>query len=117
MIGDKLYIYNILESIKLIEEYIRKISFEEFSKSRLLKDAVSKRFEEIGENAKNVSNKTKKKYPKINWKEIIENRNFLSHAYRFVNNERLWNTIKKDLPLIKKQMEKIKENLEKCSLD
>ena len=108
---DKLYIYNILESINLIKEYTKKNSLKTFSNSRLIKDAVSKRFEEIGENAKNISEKTKKKYSKINWKEIVENRNFLSHAYKFVNNERLWNAIKNNLPVLKKPIQKIKEEL------
>ncbi len=106
---DKLYIYNILESINLIEEYVKKISFEKFSNSALLKDAVSKRFEEIGENAKKISNNVKRKYPTIRWKEIIENRNFLSHAYKFVNSERIWNTIKDNLPKLKKEIETIKD--------
>jgi len=84
---------------------------KEFSKSELTKDAVSKRFEEIGENARNISIKTKKNYPKVPWKELVENRNFLSHAYRFMNDERLWNAIKKNLPELKKQMKKIMEDL------
>lgn len=112
MISDLLYIHNILESINLIESYIKEKSFKEFSESELIIDAVSKRLEEIGENAKKVSDRTKKKYKEVKWAEFIENRNFLTHVYQLVNKKRLWLIIKKDLIVLKRQIQKIKKELE-----
>jgi len=111
MIYDLFYVNNILESIKLIEDYTRKISFQGFVKSKITKDAVCKRLEEIGENAKKISNKIKDKSKEIKWEEFIENRNFLTHVYQLVNNKRLWIIIKEDLPVLKKNILKIKKEL------
>jgi len=112
MRSDLLYIHNILESINLIESYIKGKSFKEFTDSELIIDAISKRLEEIGENARKVSDKTKKKYKEVKWAEFIENRNFLTHVYQLVNKKRLWLIIKKDLSILKKQIQKIKTELE-----
>lgn len=108
---DLLYIENILKSIELIEDYTKKISFQKFAKSNIIKDAVCKRLEEIGENARKISKKIQDKNKQIKWKEFIENRNFLTHVYQLVNNKKLWIIIKEDIPLLKKEIENIKQEL------
>lgn len=103
---DLLYLENILESIKIIESYISKKSFGDFKKSKMMKDAVSKRLEEIGENCRRVSKETKEKNKEIEWEGFIENRNFLTHVYHLVNEKRLWVLLKDELPVLKKQIKK-----------
>ncbi len=104
---DQIYLYNIIESIKIIENYVSRISEKKFRESKLIQDAVSKRLEEIGENAKKVSKKIKIENKKIPWEEYISIRNFLTHVYQMLNVSRLWKIIKKDLPVLKKEINKI----------
>ena len=59
---------------------------------------------------KKISSRTKDKYPKIDWRAFVEARNFLTHVYQMINPEKLWGILKKDIPILKKQ---IKEILEK----
>ncbi len=47
-----LFLEDILNSIKLIEEYIGTLEFKEFKQSRMVVDAVIRNFEIIGEAAK-----------------------------------------------------------------
>ena len=61
----------------------------------------------IGEAAKNVSLKTKNEYPEIEWKKIAGTRDVLIHAYFSVDLDLVWTIIKKDLKILKKQIEKI----------
>lgn len=104
---EELYLYNILESIKIIEKHMSKVSFSKFMDSTIIQDAVSKRLEEIGENARKISEKVRKKHKEVEWEEYISTRNFLTHVYQMLNVTRLWKIIKKDLPKLKKQINKI----------
>jgi uncharacterized protein with HEPN domain len=52
----KLYLKDILDSVKNIREYTRGLTFEEFCSKRIVIDAVVRNFEIIGEAAKNISN-------------------------------------------------------------
>ncbi|MFQ5532183.1 MAG: DUF86 domain-containing protein, partial [Candidatus Nanoarchaeia archaeon] len=48
----------------------------------------------------------------VPWKEIAGFRDVLVHAYFGVILERVWNILKKDLPILKTQILKIKKDLE-----
>jgi len=104
---DELYLTNILSSIKLIEEYVKSKKLKDIAKSNLLRDAVSKQLEEIGESIKKISSKLKKKYNEVEWEAFVETRNFLTHVYQLVNVKRLWMIVKKDIPILKKQIKEI----------
>jgi uncharacterized protein with HEPN domain len=101
---DLLYLKNILFSINLIEDYLKNKNIEDFKKSILLRDAVCKRIEEIGESIKKISSAIKKKYPQIEWEVFLETRNFLTHVYQMVNVNKLWNVLQKEIPKLKKEI-------------
>ncbi|MDD5651506.1 MAG: DUF86 domain-containing protein [Candidatus Nanoarchaeia archaeon] len=102
-----LFIEDIIKSIKNIENFTKGINKEKFLKDELRQSAVIRQLEIIGEAAKNVPDSFREKYPKIPWKEISGFRDILSHAYFGVSIERVWNIIEKDLPTLKKEIEKI----------
>ena len=107
-----LFIEDILENILLIEKSIENLSKTKFITNKLLTDATVRRLEIIGEAAKNIPEKVKTKYPEIEWKKIAGTRDTIIHAYFSVDLDIVWNIIKKDLPKLKRQMEKIKEEIE-----
>ena len=49
-----LYLNDILESIEHIQQYINTLTFEEFTKSNMVVDAVIRNFEIIGEASAHV---------------------------------------------------------------
>jgi len=104
---DLLYLSNILESTNLIRKYLSAKKIGDLRNSVLLRDAVSKRIEEIGENIRKISLRIKRSYPEIDWIAFVETRNFLTHVYQMVNVERLWGILKRDIPLLEKQIKKI----------
>ena len=105
-----LFIDDILESIKNIEEFTKNLNKEKFSKDNLRQSAVIRQLEIIGEATKNVPISFREKYPNIPWKDMAGLRDILSHAYFGVDISRVWNVITKDLPNIKIKIEKIKLN-------
>jgi|SRR3989344_6261527 len=103
------FIDDILNYIILIEESIKNLNEKEFKSDKLLIDATVRRFEIIGEAAKNISDKTKKRYHEVEWRKIAGFRDVMIHAYFVVDLGRVWKVIKNDLPGLKKKMMEIKK--------
>jgi len=100
----RVYLEDIAASIDLILEYTTGIGQAEFFRATKLQDAVSRRLEIIGEAAKTIPLGFKEKHPKIPWKEMAGIRDVLIHEYSGVSWQRVWNTIKNDLPLLSNQV-------------
>jgi uncharacterized protein with HEPN domain len=103
-----LFIQDILENIKDIESFSKGLTEKEFETNKLKQNAIIRSLEVIGEAVKNIPEDFRKKYPAIPWKDIARFRDILSHSYFGVNMDRVWNIIEKDLPNLKKGMEKMK---------
>lgn len=101
------FIKHIQESIEQIEKYTQGLSYGEFCASQQIQDAVVRRFEIIGEAMKNIPEGFKKQHHEIAWREISSMRDILIHEYFGVNMEIVWDTAKKDIPKLKKQIVKL----------
>lgn len=99
-----LYITDMLESSKKIRKFIRGMTFVEFKKDERTLDAVIRNLEVIGEAAYNLPKEFKKKHSDIPWLDISDMRNKLIHEYFGVDNEILWETASKDLPVLMKKL-------------
>ena len=66
--------------------------------SDLLRHAVVRALEVIGEAVKNLPNELLEKYPQIEWKRVKGMRDRLAHAYFGVDYELLWKVVKEELP-------------------
>lgn len=105
--GDIVRFRHILEAILKTEGALENVSFESFASDYKIHDLVARELEIIGEAVKNVSEKTKKEIPKIEWQKIADLRNFLAHEYFRLSFDVLWRICQKDLPILKKEIEKI----------
>ncbi|SRR3989338_10717466 len=104
-----IFLEHILESINDIESFSHDVSKEELGKNREKLNAIVRSIEIIGEAAKNIPNPFKKEHPKVAWKEIVGVRDVLIHHYFGIDLNILWEIIKKDIPILKKQVLEIKE--------
>lgn len=103
-----LYLDDIKDSIKKIEDFTNSLSFQKFRKADLIIDAVVRNMEIIGEAAKNIPDSVKEKNENIPWNEISGMRNRIIHEYFNVDLEILWKAVQEDIPELKKQINKIK---------
>lgn len=108
-----LFLDDILENILLIEDSIRNLSKNEFIIDKLIVDATVRRLEIIGEAVKNIPKSFREKYPYIPWNKIAGMRDIIIHGYFRVDLNAVWNATKKDLPNLRKQIKKIKKEIEK----
>ncbi|PTR00056.1 uncharacterized protein with HEPN domain [Mucilaginibacter yixingensis] len=106
---DKVYIEDIIESINLIEKYTQGITEYQFSNDIQLQDAVTRRFEIIGEASSKISEAIKAKYPATQWKLMKLMRNKLIHEYFGVSAQTIFATVMADLPVLKAQLVHLKQ--------
>jgi len=105
----KAYLYDIVDSIGAIEEYIDAQNKENLLTERRLQDLVVRRLQIIGEAANRISEEIQTSHPEIPWQKIKGLRNVVIHDYAEIDFELVWNVIKKDLPELKDNAKKIME--------
>jgi len=79
--------------------------------NKMVRDAVVRQFEIIGEATKRLSQKVKDLNPDLPWRDIEGMRNKLIHEYFGVNMTVVWKTVESDLPILKKAAEQVLESL------
>jgi len=104
----KLFINDIKESVKQIEEYLKGISKEQFIENRMLQDAIVRRLEIIGEASKNIPPALREKNKQVSWSELSQFRNLMAHSYYEVSLTKIWDTLTKRIPGIKESLKNIK---------
>lgn len=104
---DLIFLEHILDSINAVENFSEDISKEDLISNRLIRSAIVRELEVIGEAAKSLSINFKKTYNKIPWKEIIGTRDKMIHHYFGINIDMVWDIIKKDSPELKKEIKRI----------
>jgi uncharacterized protein with HEPN domain len=106
----KLLLEDILECIQKINDYTKGMVFENFSQDEKTQDAVVRNLEIIGEAANNISKAFRKKYPNIEWHQIIGMRHRIIHDYFGVDENIIWFVVQNDLIPLKTEIEKILES-------
>lgn len=104
-----LFVEDILESIGLIEEYVKGMEFNDFQQDRKTIDAVVRNFTIIGEASKYIPDNIKVQFTQVDWKGIQGFRNRIAHEYFGISLSIVWDIITKELPSLKKQMKEILE--------
>ena len=106
-----LYLSDILKAFEAVENFVEDQSFEDFKKDDKTSSAVIRKFEIIGEAAKQVPEIVRQKYPAVPWKEMAGMRDKLIHFYFGVNYDLLWQTIVNRIPQIKPVIGQILKDL------
>lgn len=104
---DSIYIEHIMIGLSKIEKYTLTMNQDQFFDSDMVQDAVIRQLQVIGEASKKISYKCKANNPEIPWKDMAGMRDKLIHDYIGVDLWVVWDTIKSDIPLLKKLLNKV----------
>ena len=95
---DLAHLDDIREACSIIIARIRYKKLPDFVENLELQDGIAMRLAVIGESAKNLSEKTKRQYPNVMWKDITGLRNIIVHNYGRVEALKIWKIIQDDVP-------------------
>jgi uncharacterized protein with HEPN domain len=91
------FLDEMLAAMKHIDEYTHGITFEEFVGNAMIRDAVIRNFEVIGESVKHIPFSYQRKHGKLPWRYMLSLRNFIVHEFFDIDDEVLWEIIRTDL--------------------
>ncbi|KKP87885.1 MAG: hypothetical protein UR93_C0029G0011 [Berkelbacteria bacterium GW2011_GWA2_35_9] len=104
---DRLHLLHIRDAIEKIEKYSSRVSFENFAKIGLDYDAILMQIVVIGEAVNELSDEFREKHYNLPWHKPVAMRNKIAHGYFGIEPKIIWQTIKDDLPILKKEIEKL----------
>ena len=74
----KVYLNDILEAIRKIQNYTRNMGFSEFKRNELVQDAVIRNLEIIGEAVKRIPDDIKRRHPTYRMEENCWTKRYLN---------------------------------------
>ncbi len=92
------YLQDMLHAAEKACLFVSGIEHTDFQKNEEKVFAVIRALEIIGEAAKHVPEAVQQEYPDVPWRSIAGTRDKLIHAYFDVHVQRVWTTVKQDLP-------------------
>jgi uncharacterized protein with HEPN domain len=78
---EKLYLTDIVNAARSIEQFCAGVNFEQFEQEDMRNSAVLQKLAVIGEAAARLPKDFTKRFPKIPWIDIISFRNIAVHEY------------------------------------
>ena len=106
---DEVFIDHILEEIKFLKKNSMNLELEDLMDDEVLKRAIPRSLEIIGEAAKNLSDNLKNKHPDIEWRKITGLRDKLIHAYFGIDWDIVWDVLKNRLSGMEESLRNLKE--------
>lgn len=107
MKDDRLYLIHIRECVERIDSYVTVKDKQKFLDSTLIQDAVLRNLQVLAESTQRLSDAAKESASEVDWFKIAGFRNVLVHDYLGIDIEQVWNILEKDLPELKRHIEKL----------
>jgi uncharacterized protein with HEPN domain len=103
------YVWDMHDAACQILEFSKDRSFEDYHQNKMLRLAIERLLEIMGQAAKEVSLVFRQQYSDLPWIKIIGLRNILAHEYGEVKDEKIYLVTIKDIPPLIKQLKSILE--------
>ena len=97
-LDDDTRLRHMLDAAKQVQTFMQGRNREDLDSDPMLRLAVVKAIEIIGEAAAKVSPERQTTIPQLPWPQMVSMRNRLTHAYFDIDTEVVWKTIVEDLP-------------------
>ena len=87
-----------IEATEEIKTYTSNLTRAAYLKDKRTQRAVERLLGMIGAAAAEFSEASRRQYPEVPWTDIVGLRQHLLHTYWTIDQEVLWNTVKRDIP-------------------
>lgn len=101
---DRTYLADMLQHAREVVAFVDGVSLERYERDSLVRYAVERGIEIVGEAANHVSPETQALHPEIRWRAIIAQRHVLAHGYNAIVDERIWRVATIELPVLIAQL-------------
>lgn len=92
------YLWGMLDAAKAVREFAAGRSFGDYLGDRMLRAAVERHLQIVGEAARRISPELRDAHPEIPWRRIIAQRNILVHEYGEIEHELMWSVATGAIP-------------------
>ena len=97
---DLAYLWDMLSAANAVAGFVRGRTLEEYVAHLMLRSAVERQVEIIGEAARRVSPEFQRHHPEIPWRPIQAQRHVLAHDYGEIKHDRIWRVATVHIPAL-----------------
>ena len=92
------HLHDIAQAGRAIKEFTSECTFEKYSSNEILRSAVERKFEVIGEALNRIGRAEPELLSQIrNYRDIVSFRNILIHGYDTIDDRIVWSVMEDDL--------------------
>ncbi len=102
---DNSYLWDMLTAARAVETFVRGRTVADYLNDLMLRSAVERQVEIIGEAARHVSAAFQTAHAEIPWRPIQAQRHVLAHDYGEIRHERIWRVATVHIPELIRQLE------------
>ena len=101
------YVWDIYDACVEVMEFMNKIPYAEYERHKMLRSAVERKLEIVGEAVNRIRKEFRERYPHVAWRNAIGLRNILIHEYGAVRHEIIYTIATRHIPSLMEQMKAI----------
>ncbi|MCU0661512.1 MAG: DUF86 domain-containing protein [Myxococcota bacterium] len=95
---DPALLWDMLDAALAIADFVAHKTLDDYRGDRMLRGAVERHLEIIGEAANRVSDIFREAHPAIPWRAIIGQRNVIVHGYAEIEHDLVWRVAAEKIP-------------------
>ena len=103
--GDAASLWDMLDAARAVAGFVASRRFHDYVQDRMLRGAVERHLEIIGEAAGRVSSGFREDHSEVPWRGVIGLRNVLAHEYGEIKHEKIWFVATEQLPALIEALE------------
>jgi len=110
------YVEHIVAAIDKINNYTSALDKGQFLRTDVVRDAVTWQLVVVGEASSKLVRQCPQfaaAHPEVRWRSAYDTRNRLAHGYATIEFNIVWEIVKKELPILRAQMQALLDSLQK----